>query len=272
MKKVIITVAVTGAETTRQQQPNLPITPDEIAASAADACKAGASICHLHVRTEDSAPTQDPSIFAEAIRKIRTRCDIVIEVTTGGAVGMSDAERLAPVALAPEMASLDCGSVNFGDEVLVNTMPQLREYASKMREAKVKPTLECFDLGHVTNAAMLVKEGFIEKPYYFSFVLGVPGGVPANMRSMIAMIDALPQDSTWAGIGIGGKASAFVGPATLVLGGNPRVGFEDNIYIEKGVLAKDNAELVDRIVHLAGHLGLAVASPGEARRILGLRE
>lgn len=269
--KVMITVAVTGAETTRAQQPNLPVSPQEIAQSAFESFKAGASIVHLHVRKPDGTPTQDPEVFKEAITLIRKKCDMLIEVTTGGAIGMSDDERIAPVRLKPDMASLDCGSVNFGDEILPNSFPSLRRFASLMNEYGVKPTVECFDYGHINNAKILIKEGLISPPYYFTFVTGVPGGIPGTVKNLMFMKDELPENSVWSSIGIGGKASLPMGLAALLSGGHVRTGFEDNIFFRKGELAESNAQLVKRIAEFAKELGHEIATPAEARQILGLR-
>ncbi len=271
MARLFVTCAVTGAETTRAQCPALPITPAEIAAEAKRAYDAGASILHLHVRRDDGTPTQDKAIFAEAIARISDACPILIEMTTGGAVGMSDEERLQPVELSPRLASLDCGSVNFGDDILPNSLPQMRAYARRMKAAETKPTLECFDLGHVHNARMLIGEGLIDPPHHFSFVLGVPGAVPADMRTLLAMIDALPPGAIWSGIGVGGRGSAFMNPATVLLGGNPRVGFEDNIYLRKGIKAESNGQFVDRVVHLIREMGHEVATVDDTKKLLGLR-
>lgn len=270
MNKRFITCAVTGAETTREKCPNLPHTPAEIAAEAKRAYEAGAAVLHLHVRRPDGTPTSDKAVFAEAIARIRDLCPILVETTTGGAVGMTDAERLQPIDLAPPMASLDCGSVNFSDEILPNSLPQMREYARRMLAAGTRPTLECFDLGHVHNARILIKEGLLKPPYYFSFVLGVPGALPADIKSLLAMIDALPPESVWGGIGIGGRGFSFMIPASLLLGGHIRVGYEDNIYLRKGVVATSNAQLVERAAFFIRELGLDVASVEETKALLGL--
>ncbi len=269
MTKRFITCAVTGAETTRAKCPNLPITPAEIAAEAKRAFDAGATILHLHVRRPDGSPTQDEAVFAEAISRIRDACPILIETTTGGAIGMSDEERLQPIALAPQLASLDCGSVNFGDEILPNSLPQMREYARRMRAAGTKPTLECFDLGHVHNARLLIAEGLLTPPHHFSLVMGVPGGVPGDIRSLLALVDALPADSLWSGIGIG-RAAAFMTPASALLGGHVRVGFEDNIYVRRGVVADSNARLVERAAMFIREMGLDVAAVDDTKKLLGL--
>ncbi len=268
---LIITVAVTGAETTREKCPALPITPEEIAADAARAYEAGAAILHLHVRKDDGSPTQDKDIFARAIELIRAKCPILIEVTTGGAVGMRDEERLQPIPLRPEMASLDCGSCNFGDEVLLNSLPQMRAYAKRMREHGVKPTFECFDLGHINNAKMLIAEKLADPPYNFSFVMGVPGSVPATVKNLRFMVEDLPDNSLWTCIAIGGKASALLHPEAVALGGHVRVGFEDNIYAGRGVVANSNADLVQKVADAAKSAGRDAASIDEAKKLLGLK-
>jgi 3-keto-5-aminohexanoate cleavage enzyme len=270
MAKRMITCAITGAETTREKCPGLPHTAEEIAAEAKRAWEAGASILHLHVRAADGQPTQDKAIFAEVIAAIEAVCPILIETTTGGAVGMSDAERLQPIDLAPRLASLDCGSVNFGDEILPNSLPQMRHFAERMRAAGTKPTLECFDLGHVHNARTLIAEGLLQPPYNFSFVMGVPGALPADIKSLLPMIDALPPESLWTGIGVGGRGFAFMVPASVLLGGHVRVGYEDNIYVRRGVVAGSNAELVDRAAMFVREMGHEVATVQDAKALLGL--
>ncbi|MDP8224909.1 MAG: 3-keto-5-aminohexanoate cleavage protein [Candidatus Lernaella stagnicola] len=270
MAKRMITCALTGAETTREKCPGLPHTAEELAAEAKRVYEAGAAILHLHVRHPDGTPTNDETVFAEAIAAIEAACPILIETTTGGAVGMSDEERLQPIELKPTLASLDCGSVNFSDEILPNSLPQMRMYAERMRAAGTKPTLECFDLGHVHNARQLIAEGLLTPPYNFSFVMGVPGGLPADIKSLMAMIDALPPDSLWTGIGVGGRGFAFMTPGSILLGGHVRVGFEDNIYVRKGVVADSNAELVERAALFIKEMGHEMATVDDAAALLGV--
>lgn len=275
--KVMITAAISGAETTREQQPNLPVTPEEMAAAARACREAGASIIHLHVRNDDGSPTADVGRFAETIAAIREATDVVIEVTTGGAIGMSEEERLGPVLrldgdLKPEMASLDAGSVNFGDEILPNSLPMMRRFAQAMLERGVKPTFECFDLGHVYNARLLIDEGLVDPPFHFTFVLGVPGALPATVEAMVQMVAALPDaDLEWTGIGVGGRGSVVVPPAATFMGGHARVGFEDNIWYKKGVLAASNAQLVARIAEMVRSFGREVATPDDVRERFGLK-
>nr|WP_320132208.1 3-keto-5-aminohexanoate cleavage protein [uncultured Holophaga sp.] len=269
--KLIITCAVTGAETTRAMQPALPITPEEIAQSAFEAYEAGASILHMHVRQDDGTPTQDRAIFQRAIDLVRAKCDMVIEVTTGGAVGMSAEERLQPVALNPEMASLDCGTVNFGDDYIVNTLPDMRRFAREMKAHGVRPTLECFDLGHVYASHILIREGLLEPPYHYGLVLNVPGAAKYEPEVLAFLVRRLPEGAHWTAMGIGGKANLDCLYATIALGGHVRVGFEDNIFYSKGRLATSNAELVARAARIAADCGRELARPDDVRRMLALR-
>jgi len=270
--KLIITCAVTGAETTKAMQPALPVTPEEIAQSGFEAYEAGASVLHLHVRHEDGTPTQDVAVFQKAIALIRAKCDIVIETTTGGAAWMTPEERLQPVTLKPEMASLDCGTVNFGDEYIVNTLPIMRQFANAMRDNGVRPTLECFDLGHVYASHILIKEGLLEAPYHYGLVLNVPGAARYEVDVLEFLVRKLPQGAHWTAMGIGGKANLDCLYAAIALGGNIRVGFEDNIYYSKGRLAKSNAELVERAARIAKDCGRELARPEDVRAMLKLRK
>jgi 3-keto-5-aminohexanoate cleavage enzyme len=271
MQKMVITCAVTGAETTREHTPHVPITPEEIAESAYQAYLAGAAICHLHVRDKDGNPTQDLEVFKEAISLIRDKCDIVIEVTTGGAVGMTPKERLQPVTLKPDMASLDCGTVNFGDDYIVNTLPVMREFATQMNELGVKPTLECFDMSHIYASKQLIKEGLLKPPYHYGFVMNVPGGVPYNATMLAGFLKELPPESYWTVIGVG-KTSVNAVCGALSFGGFIRVGFEDCIFYSKGVLAESNAQMVERAASLAKTAGFELASPGDVRKLFGLKD
>ena len=270
--KIIITCAITGAETTKAANPALPVTAEEIAQGAFEAYEAGASVLHLHVRKDDGTPTQDVEVFRKAINLVRSRCDIVIEVTTGGAAWMTPEERLQPVTLNPEMASLDCGTVNFGDEYIVNTLPIMRQFAREMKDRGVRPTLECFDLGHVYASHILIKEGLLEEPYHYGLVLNVPGAAKYEMDVLEFMVRKLPRGAHFTAFGIGGKANVDSIYGTIALGGNLRVGFEDNIYYGKGRLAKSNAELVERAARIAKDCGRELARPEHVREMLKLRK
>lgn len=268
--KVIITCAVCGAETTKEKCPNLPVTPEEIADSTYQAYLAGAAVVHLHVRNPDGTPTQSVEVFRKAIELIRKRCDIVIEITTGGAVGMTPEERIAPVKLEPDMASLDCGTVNFGDDYIINTLPVMKEFASEMNRYRVKPTLECFDLSHILSTYILIKEGLITPPYHYGFVMNVPGAMGFNHKLLSDMICQIPPESEFTIMGIG-KAHLPAIYAAVAFGGHVRVGFEDNIYYRKGVVAKSNAEFVERAVRIIKEAQLEVATPSDVRKFFNLR-
>ena len=268
---LIITVALTGAEVTLAQCPHLPITPEQVGQAAAEACQAGASIIHLHVRTPDGQPTQDPEAFRQAIAAIRARCDAIVQISTGGAVGTNAPERLQPVYLRPEMATLTTGSVNFGEEIFTNPWPLVLEFAKTMQELGVKPELEIFDAGMIANALRLRDKGLILEPLHFDLVLGVPGGMPATVRNLAFLVENLPPGSTWSAAGIG-RMQTTIAAAAMAMGGHVRVGFEDNIYYRRGELAQSNAQLVARVARIAAELDRPVATPAEARRILSLKE
>lgn len=270
MEKLIITAAVCGAEVTREQTPYIPITPEEIAQEAYLSYKAGASIVHIHVRDENGRPTQDVKIFKKVVELTRAKCpELILQVSTGGAVGMTADERVQSIYSGAEMASLDTGTTNFGDDIFVNDMPLIRHFASKMAEINVMPEFECFELGHLSNALKVVKEGIIKGHIHFDFVLGVPGSCPADVRNLIRMADSVPADATWTVSGIG-RHEFDMAAIAIVMGGNVRVGLEDNIYLSKGALAKSNAELVEKVVKMAKVLGREIANPMDARKILGI--
>lgn len=270
MEKLIITVALTGAEVTREHTPHLPITPQEIADAAYEAWQAGASIAHIHVRDAEGRPSQDGELYRQAIELIREKCDIIVQPSTGGAVGMTPEERLQPVYLRPEMATLTVGTVNFGDDVFMNTPKDIEIYARTMQEHGVKPELEIFEVGMITNALRLLKKGLVSAPLHFDFVMGVPGAIAGTPENLLHLIKQIPEGSTWSVAGVG-RAQLPLGTMAILFGGHVRVGFEDNIYYEKGVLATSNAQFVERIVRLAKELGREVATPNEARNILGLQ-
>jgi 3-keto-5-aminohexanoate cleavage enzyme len=269
MQKLIITCALTGAEVTREHNPNLPITPDEIAESAYECWQAGASIVHVHARKEDGTPTQDKEIYRQIIEKIKAKCDVIVQVSTGGAVGMTPEERLQPVTLRPEMATLTVGTVNFGDDVFMNTPKDIEHFARTMQEYGVRPEFEVFEVGMITNAMRLVKKGLAAAPLHFDFVMGVPGAIAGTPENLMHLISQLPEGASWSVAGVG-KSQLPLSVMAILLGGHVRVGFEDNIYYEKGVLAKSNAQFVERVVRLAKELGREVATPDEARKMLGL--
>jgi 3-keto-5-aminohexanoate cleavage enzyme len=270
MDPLIITVAPVGAEVTRKETPYIPLTPQEIAEECCRAWNEGASIAHLHARDKDGNSTQDPGVYCEIIELVRAKTDMIIQVSTGGAVGMTARERVQPVSLKPEMATLTCGTVNFGDGIFTNSLGDMETFARAIRENGVKPEFEIFDAGMIDNARRLALKKLIDLPGHFDFVMGVPGGISGDPRNLMHLISLLPQDgSTWTVAGIG-RHQLPLGAMAVILGGNVRVGFEDNIHYTRGVLAKSNAELVARIARIAAELGRPVAGPGEVRRILRL--
>ncbi|HYV65155.1 MAG TPA: 3-keto-5-aminohexanoate cleavage protein [Myxococcales bacterium] len=263
----ILTAAICGAETTREQTPYLPITADELAAEAERCAKAGASVVHLHVRKDDGTPSQDRALFAKAIRAIRARCDIIVQTSTGGAVGMSADERAQPLECDPEMATLNAGSLNFGDDVFLNPFPMVREFARRMREKGIVPELECYDAGHVESCLALAKDGAISLPAHFDFVLGVRGGLSASEENLRFLLGKLPEGSSFSVAGIG-RHQLPMAELSLRLGGHARCGLEDNVYLSKGVLAKGSFELVARVAEMARAAGRTVATPAQARALL----
>lgn len=271
MEKLIITAAICGAEVTKENNPAVPYTVEEIVREAYSAYKAGAAIIHLHVREDDGTPTQSKERFKQCIDAIREKCpDVIIQPSTGGAVGMTDLERLQPTELGIEMATLDCGTCNFGgDEVFVNTENTIKNFGKIMMERNVKPEIEVFDKGMVDYAIRYAKQGYIKEPMHFDFVLGVQ--MAASARDLVFISESIPAGSTWTVAGIGRHEFPMAALA-IVMGGHVRVGFEDNVYIDKGVLAKSNGELVEKVVRLAKELGREIATPDEARRILSLKK
>ncbi|MBQ9864341.1 MAG: 3-keto-5-aminohexanoate cleavage protein [Bacteroidales bacterium] len=274
MDKLIITAAICGAEVTKEQNPAVPYTVEEIVREAKSAVDAGAAIVHLHVRYDDGTPTQSRERFQECEEAIYKECPNVILIpSTGGAVGMSPEERLQSTDTTPlpEMATLDCGTCNFGDEIFDNTMPTMRAFGKRMMERGIKPEYECFEMGHLDTILTMARKGQVPgAPMQFNFVLGVPGCTPATVDNLCWLVKNIPAGSTWTATGIGRYAFQLAAPA-IVMGGNVRVGFEDNLYLERGVLAKSNGELVDKVVRMAKLLGREVANSDEAREILNLK-
>lgn len=286
--EVIITCAVTGAGDTRAKNPAVPVTPEEICMSVLEAEKAGAAVAHIHVRDpETGKASRKPEFYRETVERIReTGSNIVINVTAGmggdfvpdeadpsrggeGTDMASAQERIEHILeLKPEICTLDCGSMNYADAAYITTPDQLRVMAKGIRDAGVKPEVEVFELGHIWMAKQLIAEGLIEEPPLFQLCMGIPFCAPGEPECMMAMRDQLPEGALWAGFGIGRNQFPLAAQAIL-LGGHMRVGLEDNIYLEKGVLA-DNAKLVEKAVGLVKTLGAGIASPDRAREILKL--
>lgn len=273
MEKLIITAAICGAEVTKEQNPAVPYTVKEMVREAKSAYDAGAAVIHVHVREDDGTPTQSKKRFKEVLDAIyREIPDVLVIPSTGGAVGMSAEERLQPTELFPEMATLDCGTCNFGDDVFENTIPMMREFGKRMLENNIKPEYECFEMGHLDTILRLAQKGQVPgAPMQFNFVLGVFGCTPATGENLAWLVRNIPEGSTWTATGIG-RYQFPLAMAAIPMGGNVRVGFEDNLYLSKGVLAKSNGELVEKVVRLSRELGREIASPAEARRILSLPE
>lgn len=273
MDKLIITCAITGAEVTKEMNPAVPYTVDEMAQAAYEAYRAGASIIHLHARYDDGTPTQDRNRFNEIMTEIKKRCpNAIIQVSTGGAVGMSREERLDVLNNAPEMATLDCGTLNFGgDDIFVNTENDIKYFAQKMNDLGVRYEMECFEKGHIDTTLRFIKKDIIKNHLHYSFVLGVRGGMTGEERDFIFLKESIPSNATFSVAGVG-RYEFSLAELSIKHGGHVRVGLEDNLYIEKGVLAKSNAELVEKIVRIAKKYNREIASPEEARKILEMEK
>ena len=272
MDKLIITVGITGSRITRKQTPHIPILPEEIARSGIEAWRAGASVLHVHVRDpETGLGTQNLSLFREVVDRIRAETDAILCLTTSGIPGrnLPVAERLQPLSLRPEMASFDAGSINMGENVFLNPQEFLDALAKEALAKGIKPELEVFDVGMVYTCLRYFERGLLKSPLHFQFVLGTQNGISATAKSLVYLTEIIPSGSSWSviGTGAGQLSMAMVG---LVMGGHVRVGLEDNIYYSKGVLARNNAELVERVVRIAKEFGREITSPSEARKILDL--
>lgn len=288
-EEVFITCALTGAGDTVKKSPHVPITPEQIARAGLEAAKAGASILHIHVRDPESgAPSRRVDLYREVVERIREENDEVILNLTGGMGGdmrLGDEKPLPPgpgtdlvgpeeriehiVALRPEICSLDCGSLNFDDLLYLTTPTYLRRMAKAIRDLGIRPEIEVFDTGHIHLARQLIDEGLIAEPPLFQLCLGIKWAAEASTRGMKAMQELLPPGAIWAGFGLGRMQMPMVAQAVL-LGGNVRVGLEDNLYLERGVLAT-NAQLVERAAKIIELLGARVLSPAETRAKLCLR-
>ncbi|MBI9008422.1 MAG: 3-keto-5-aminohexanoate cleavage protein [Tenericutes bacterium] len=273
MEKLIITCAITGAEVTKEVNPAVPYTIEEMAQSAYEAYKAGASIIHLHARYDDGTPTQDKVRFKALADAILEKCpDVIVQVSTGGAVGMSRDERLDVLNISPEMATLDCGTLNFGgDDIFVNTENDIKYFAEKMNNLGVRYEMECFEKGHIDTTLRFIKKGIIQNHLHYSFVLGVRGGMTGEERDFLFLKESIPSSATFSVAGIG-KYEFSLAELSIKHGGHVRVGLEDNIYLEKGILTKSNAELVEKVVKIAKKYGREIATPCETRKILEMEK
>jgi len=299
MSKVIITAAITGSIHTPTMSEYLPISPKQIADEAVRAWEAGAAVAHIHVRDpETGRPSPSMDLFREVVTEIKSRCDLVLCLTTGGGLGMTTEQRVAVVpTFKPELASFNFGSLNFGlfhvakrikefkydwerpyleqteDLVFTNTFKTLREFCDYFREHQTKPELEIYDVGMINNVAFMIGEGHLERPVYLQFVMGILGGISAPIDNLVHLYKSARDtlgDFVWS-VCAAGRQQMNMCTQALLLGGNVRVGLEDNLYLEKGRMAKSNAEQVAKIARIARELGREPASPDEAREILGLK-
>lgn len=288
-RPVIVSCAITGGGDTVSKSPHVPVTPQQIADSAIGAATAGAAIAHIHVRDpETGKPSMDDALYAEVVERIRDDgTDLIVNLTTGAGARFTPdpddpmratatstmkapARRTSHVeSLKPDICSLDVATMNFGEHAFVNVPGDLRQMAKRIVDAGVKPELEVFDLGHIRLARQLLDDGSLPRPPFFQLCLGVPWGAPAEARVMELMRDMLPDDAVWSAFGIGPRQFPMVAESVR-LGGQVRVGLEDNLYMERGVLAESNAALVERAVKIVREEGAEPATPAEAREILGL--
>jgi 3-keto-5-aminohexanoate cleavage enzyme len=269
-EKAIVTCAVVGAEVTRAQSPAVPYTPAEIAAASLDAWRAGAAVVHLHARHPDGRPSQAAEHFREIVDRIRgAGSDVVLQCSTGGAVGMGVEERLGSLVPGAEMATLNLGTMNFGDDVFVNSRPDIVRIAARIRDRGLLAECEVYDAGMLETLRWLLDKGHLPRPYHVQFVLGVPGGMSGTERNLRFLVEGMPEPAHWTVAGIG-RYEMPMAELALRLGGHVRVGLEDNLYVTKGVLAKGNPELVEAAVRLVAAAGRELATPAEARAILGL--
>lgn len=274
--KRIITVATTGAWPTKANTPNVPIEPHEIAEEIYNCWKEGAAVAHIHCRDDQGNAAMVFEKFEETVRLLRAKkdCDIIINITTSGGVNLKEEDRLRPFyELKPDMASFDCGSMNWQNEAVFENHPKfLEKLATMMKEVNVKPEIEAFDPGMIYNAGYYVKKGFLQAPLHFQFCMGVSGGITATTKNLVFMkdtMDAVAPGSTWSAFGVGAGAMEIM-YATIAMGGNIRVGMEDNVLYKKGQIADSNMQFVARAKRIIEEFNCEVATPAEARQILGL--
>lgn len=270
--KLIITVATTGAWPTKKATPYVPLQPKEIAEEVYACWKAGAATAHIHVRNDEDKASMDFNKFKETVEYIRaTDSDINLNLTTSGGIGLEDDERIKPfMELLPEMASFDCGTMNWAHSTIFENRPEFLETLGlKMQQANVKPEIEVFDAGMIYNALYYLKKGILKAPLHFQFCLGVPGGTAATIENLIHLKSLIPEGSTWSTFGVG-KGAVPIMLTAIALGGHVRIGMEDNIFLRKGILAKSNMEFIEQVKTIAHEAGREIATPGEAKAILGI--
>lgn len=272
MEKLIITVATTGSVPTKKDTPHIPVTPDEIVETAYRCEQEGASIIHVHCRDDRERPTSSYEIFKETVDKIRKRTKLIVMTSTSGIAGTTDEDRGAPLRTKPEMGSLTTGTLNFAGRkpsvIYVNTIETIQFLAKAMLDAGIKPEIEAFDVGFVQQGKRLIEGGLLKEPAHFQLVMGVDGGIPATPENLVHMRNQLPPTATYVVAGMS-RMQLPMTTIAILMGGHVRVGLEDNLYLKKGVLAR-NEELVARARHVAEDMQREVATPDEARRIMGL--
>lgn len=275
MNELIVTAALTGGFHGKDANANLPEQPDEIAQAAYDCWQAGAAIVHLHAREKDGRPTCDPGTYSEIVTKVRARCDVITQVSTGGGPQISPEDRVKAIEAGAEMASLNMGTMvrtRFAENsFFLNTRPQIEGAAQAMLERGMKPEMEVYSHSMIVDVENLIKKGLLRKPYYINFVLGMThqGALPGQPKHLLSLLEYLPEGAIF---NVSGIAAAQLPLTTLsiLLGGHSRVGLEDNVYYSKGTPAKSNAQLVERTVRIARELGREIATPAKAREILQL--
>ena len=281
-ERVVISAALTGALTTREQCEAIPYTPEEVAEEAAAAREAGAAVAHIHARTDEGDPTFSTETYREIYEEVRDRTDIIINFSTGAVDEPVETRTDYIREVSPEVAALNMGSMNYAkysdrrgefvfDQVFDNSFSEIQAFLSAMNDAGVKPELECFDTGHIGNIRPLLKQGGLTHPIQFSLIMGVLGGIPATVENLAHQVRQLPDDATWQVIGVGRDQWPLVG-AALSMGGNVRVGLEDNFYLPEGEMAESNADLVARAARMARDVGREPATPAEARETMEVPE
>lgn len=266
--KLIITVAINGSLATKEHNPNVPVTPEEVVADTVGCWEAGAAVVHIHARDEEQRPSHDYDFFAECVRGIREQCDIIIQLSTGARGPVDRETRIRAVDLRPDMMSLSCGCTNFADGPFLNTLEDIEYWLGRMNEYGVKPELECFDLSHIYTSMQMMDRGLIEDPALFNLIFGVPGSLPFTPGNFAHMWSCVPRDALINTIGVG-RYQLPVTTMSTALGGNVRVGLEDNLYYSYRVLAS-NRQLVERAVRIGRECQREITDPAEARGILGI--
>jgi 3-keto-5-aminohexanoate cleavage enzyme len=267
---IVLTVAVTGADVSRENNPNIPYTPAEIAESSIEAAQAGATVVHLHVREDDGTPTGRPELFEDVVTRIRAGSDLVTMVSTGGANDMTIEERTTGLRAEPDLSGVESGSMNFGDETFITPPPAARGIIGRALEAGIGLEVEAFDVGHVISAVRWLQDGVLPDPMRINLVFGVPGGIDASPEALAAMLRPLPPETFWTVTCVGRHHPRMLGLALLHGAPGIRTGLEDAVYISRGTLAPSNAALVSAAIKLAHAVGREVATSDETRSLLGL--